>query len=192
MGLSEAHRTSNRQDYETPVPFFLLTSDILGVKFTIDFAASSKNHLCDLYYTEEIDAFRGNWEVPAIPGTKTAGWTNPPYGDKKHPVGQWVETQFKYSDRFNYALLLPCNKLEQDWIVTIKDRALIGAVNGRIQYTINGKIPVRKDPKTGKMVPSGNSQGSLIVAFGPDIKPGFISIPWKRVRDELKRKKKNV
>lgn len=180
--LSKAHTTSNNQNWETPKAFFRLVEKILGWKFTLDIAASDKNHLCKKYYTEENNAFMNlPWVPPKVPNNNQAVWCNPPYGDKKYPVREWVleawMQEIEHSTQ-NIAFLLPMNKMDQEWFHAILPHAWIGIVRGRIQFTIDGKPGKRLDKKTGKMVSSGNSQGSIIVAFGKNLKPGIDSIDW--------------
>jgi len=197
MALSKAHTSSTNQNWETPIDFFLMVQEMLGVHFTIDLAASANNSLCKEFYTQEMDSFSLPWKAPEAKDRlikelfPAACWCKPPYSDEIHPIPDWIYRARDNSDKENFAFLLPINKMDQNWYHEIMPEAQIGMVKGRIQFTINGKIPKRKDPKTGKMVKSGNSQGSVVIALGPAFTPGVFSIPWRDLYKKSGDEKKN-
>lgn len=66
--------SSNKQDWETPRWIFDKYNEQFN--FTLDAAASKKNHLCEKYYTEKNSAFNYEWSGETV-------WCNPPYNNIK-------------------------------------------------------------------------------------------------------------
>lgn len=159
MTVPNALLTSNRQDYETPDPLFTYIQRFLGVMFVVDFAASDSNALCQMYYTKERSAFDAPWVVPPM-YANAAGWCNPPYGDKDHPVREWVAQALP---QYNYVFLLPCNKMDQSWVWLLRHRAAWVKIIGRVQFRIGGQH-----------LPTSNSQGSTLLCMGPEFIPGTV------------------
>lgn len=172
MSLPKAFTTSNRQDWATPWPFVEEVEKQLGLKFTLDVCAADVSAKAPAYYTEEQNAFNQNWHADSGRGDI---WCNPPYGHKRFPVYKWVRDARIYSanctDPLNIVLLLPINKMDQPWFHdTAVPNAEIWIVKGRIGFL---------DPETGKKC-SGNSQGSMLLHFGPKATPGKInSFVWR-------------
>jgi phage N-6-adenine-methyltransferase len=187
--LSKAHCTSDNQDWETPIKFVRFIERIYDVTFVLDVAASDSNHICDDYFKKENSAFENDWVTLFRPKAKhSAIFCNPPYSDKACPVSEWIDEGKGYIldaeilTTFPIFYLLPINKQDQPWfhrLLNIKDIGVnFGIVKGRIQYLLNGKIPLREDKKNNKWVKSSNSQGSMIIAMGRDIEPGIRSLDW--------------
>ena len=156
MTAPNALLTSNRQDYETPRQLFEYIQTFLGVTFVVDFAAADHNALCPLYYTAERSAFGVPWEVPQV-CPNAAGWCNPPYGDKAHPVSEWFRQPLPH---YNYVFLIPCNKMDQQWVWDLRYRAAWVKIIGRVSFQLGG-VPQR-----------GNSQGSTLLCLGPHFNVG--------------------
>lgn len=80
--INEGLFTSNKDDWETPQPFF----DRLNKEFhfTLDPCASHENHKCDKYYTTEDDGLSKSWVGETV-------FMNPPYG---RVIKDWVKKAY--------------------------------------------------------------------------------------------------
>lgn len=173
--MTQAFLTSNDQTWATPWPV-IRALEAEGFNFTLDVAAGPKSTKAHTFYTEEEDAFKQNWPRDAGRGD---AWCNPPYGEHLgKTVGDWAQEAWKYRITLRTVLLLPCNKQDQDWYhdLVVPD-GQYRPVRGRIPFVDpETGLPPKKwkvDPKTGigRWVTNGNSQGSMLIIFGPDIRP---------------------
>jgi phage N-6-adenine-methyltransferase len=168
MEMTKAFLTSESQTWATP--WILIWALKHEFNFSLDVCAGRTTFKASKYYEEETDAFTQNWAVDAEGGD---AWCNPPYGDKRFPVKEWVKRAHSYRDRLNTVLLLPANKTDQDWFhdLVLKDGEY-RPVRGRIGF-VDG---------TGKAV-TGNSQGSMLIIFGPNYRPKApMTFDWKKIR----------
>lgn len=175
MSLAPALVSSKVQNWTTPDEFLDLLDYEFG--FVLDVAAQKENTKCVDFLTEEDNALICPW--------KKTNWCNPPYGDKKSPVKKWAEKAYKESLRGNTTvMLLPINKQDQAWFHKFAiPFAEIRIVVGRINFVdaITGLRPYKINKK-GKKVKEGNSQGSMLIIFGPDVETGKIkSYDWKKL-----------
>jgi phage N-6-adenine-methyltransferase len=94
--------------WRTPKEVFKYFNDQYG--FECDVAASDDNHLCDYYFTEEIDALSYPWEIQIAPGLYV--WCNPPYSN---PL-PWVHKIIKESQEngIGTVMLLNCD-MSVEW-----------------------------------------------------------------------------
>jgi site-specific DNA-methyltransferase (adenine-specific) len=157
--MTEAFLTSDSQTWATPWSFMDFMKEIHGWQFTLDVCAMPTSRKAPLFYTEEKDSFKQNWGLDAAGGD---AWCNPPYAEYMgKSVGDWAQKAWSYRGTLNSALLLPCNKTDQDWYhdLVVPD-GQYQPVRGRIQFV---------DPVTGLRPPGSgsNSQGSMVCAFGP-------------------------
>ena len=82
------YNKSETVEWGTPQQFFDNMNKRFG-PFTLDAAASRKNHKCKHYFTKSDDALSRRWIKPIVTSNHTnIVWCNPPYG---HGVGKWVE-----------------------------------------------------------------------------------------------------
>lgn len=172
MEMTKAFLTSESQTWATPWPV-IHALEAEGFRFTLDVAAGPMTAKAPKFYTEEDNAFLQDWAADAGDGD---AWCNPPYGDKRFPVRDWVARAHLFRDRLNTVLLLPANKTDQDWF---HDLVLVDGeyrpVRGRIGF-IDG---------TGESV-TGNSQGSMLIIFGPLYGPKAPeSFNWKKMRSAI-------
>ena len=79
------YNKSETVEWGTPQQFFDNMNKRFG-PFTLDAAASHKNHKCEYYYTKEDDALSLSWAMSQLGEGNV--WCNPPYG---HGVGKWVQ-----------------------------------------------------------------------------------------------------
>lgn len=175
MPLAKAFTTSNSQAWATP--WAVLDALKPEFNFTLDAAACAHSAKAPKFFTEEDDAFTKDWYVEAGGGDV---WCNPPYGKYRgKSIGDWIMKGWKESwKRMNVVFLLPCNKQDQEWFhEAVLPCAEIRPVKGRIQFVdpLTGKPPLteRMNEKTGlvELVRNGNSQGSMLVIFGPNYYP---------------------
>ncbi len=78
MGFAEVHRSSERQDWETPQALF----DELDAEFhfTLDPCATSENAKCQKFFTRDDDGLSQSWGGHKV-------FMNPPYGRE---IGLWA------------------------------------------------------------------------------------------------------
>lgn len=168
--MTQAFLTSDSQTWATPWPF--IESLKPEWDFGLDVCAMETSRKALLYYDEAADAFKQDWAKDAA---GYDAWCNPPYGEYLgKTVGDWAELCWKWRKSVNSCMLLPINKQDQDWFhdLVIPDGEEI-PVRGRIAFVdpVTGLPPRvwKVNEKTGKgtWVTSGNSQGSMLIAFGP-------------------------
>jgi len=90
---------STKQDWETPVELFNEINDEFN--FTLDAAASEENKKVDNFYSKEDDGLSRSWSKQVV-------WVNPPYGDRKYKIIDWIKKAA--SERLNGAttvMLIP-------------------------------------------------------------------------------------
>jgi len=131
--------------------------------------------VCPNYFTESDNGLEKTW--PDLP-LNEAVWCNPSY---KKVIPEWVHKAWTLRETTNTVLLFPCNKLDQPFFHNmVIPFARIEVVEGRIGFLIDGKVPRNYDKKKKKWIPVGNSQGSVLVYFGPKFKPGIGSFKQKK------------
>lgn len=161
MAVNRAKQHANNKDrWETPPKEFGVISEAFG-GFDLDVAASDENHLCDRYFTAEIDALIQEWI------TEKFWWCNPPFSKKEEFIRKAIEELAKGRRGL---MLLPSSQ-EAEWFrkhITHPRRPRV-TWPGRIQFQIDGKRP-KRETEDGKLVTSGNTGGSVIVAF---VEEGF-------------------
>ena len=79
MNFTEGLKSSNTDDWETPMDLFNSLNDEFG--FTLDVCADEHNHKCPRYYDKTMDGLSKNWYGEIC-------WMNPPYG---RSISKWVE-----------------------------------------------------------------------------------------------------
>jgi len=80
---------SSRQDWETPPELFNVMND--EFHFTLDAAASPENtKVSSKFFTEKEDGLIQSWE-------KNIVWLNPPYGEGKKSISDWVKKSYMES-----------------------------------------------------------------------------------------------
>ena len=78
--VSNVHFMSERQDWGTPDRFMEWISDVFGLEFDLDAAASDHNHKAPCYFTREQDGLKQDWFGRV--------WLNPPFGRE---LPMWLE-----------------------------------------------------------------------------------------------------
>lgn len=151
----------SEQSWGTPFDFFYAVEQQHGIKFTLDVCADASNTKCSNYFSKEDNGLVKLWH-----GTP---WCNPPFGNST--PAQWCKRALKFSDTLRSCILLPTNKLNQKWFhVFCIGKSLIEFVNGRIAFI---------NPETGE-AQNGNPHASMLIHYGPKIKPGIDSFTWRK------------
>lgn len=139
----EVHRSSERDDWETPRDLF----DELHAefKFTLDVCALASSAKCKRYFAPEKDGLAQKWDGIC--------WMNPPYGDV---IGDWMAKAVEAAgDGATVVCLVPA-RVDTAWWW---DCCLFGEIRflrGRLKFG---------GSKTGAPFPSA------IVIFGPGYSP---------------------
>lgn len=107
----------------TPKPFFLYVQKLLGVKFTIDIAASKSNTLCENYYSQKDNTLKKWWRGTA--------WCNPPYSlTEEFVIRAYTNARKGYGST---ALLLAARTDQLWWDYALKTNVL-AFIRGRIKF----------------------------------------------------------
>lgn len=99
----------------------------------------------------------------------------------------WTGKAYAQVERgFTSTWLLPLNKQDQKWFHKwALEVTEVRIVEGRINYVdpVTGLRPKTwkegKDGEPGKWVTEGNSQGSMLITWGPNVVPTYRSITFK-------------
>lgn len=130
--------------------------------FSLDAAASHKNHKCDWYLTKEDDALTTDWVI-AIQDhanvSETAVWINPPYG--KGFIKKFMQKCIEEKAKGVTSVMLVPATLDAQWL-PINDISEIRIITG-------GRLSFYH-PETNKKV-NGNTKGSMFVIFRPSKMP---------------------
>jgi phage N-6-adenine-methyltransferase len=142
--------------WRTPKEMFKYFND--QYSFECDVAASDDNHLCDYYFTEEIDALSYPWEIQIAPGLYV--WCNPPYS-KPLP---WIEKVITESQEsgIGSVILLNCD-------MSTKWAKLLTKVSCEIIFITEGRIAFLDGE--GKAI-GGNNKSQMVIIIPPYVRAG--------------------
>jgi len=118
-------------EWETPLYLFNLLNNYMidhGYDtFTLDAAASHENHLCEKYYTKEIDGLKQDWKGETV-------FVNPPYSN----INEWVKKCYKEGQKHNtfVALLIPSRTDTKYWHEYCMKAERILFCKGRVNFLI--------------------------------------------------------
>lgn len=125
--------SSDKTCWETPQAFF----DQLNAEFhfTLDAAASDKNHKCSRYYTAETDGLMQNWQGETV-------FCNPPYGAAE--TGIWTRKCYEEGKKAGTTcvLLIPARTDRASFHDYIYNKAEVRFVRGRLKFELDGQ-PIR-------------------------------------------------
>lgn len=94
--------------------------------FTLDAAASDKNHKCPRYYTEETDGLSHSW------GGETV-FLNPPYGKE---IGLWMKKAFSENlGGVTVVAVVPARTSTRWFHDYVYGKAELRFIKGRLKYT---------------------------------------------------------
>lgn len=115
-----AVKNTHKQEWETPQGLFDGLNKEYG--FTLDAAASDKNHKCKKYYTERVDGLLQDWKGETV-------FCNPPTGHKSFKL--WVRKAYEESRKKNttVVMLLPVST-DSDWF----QRYIYGQQGVRVKF----------------------------------------------------------
>ena len=134
--------TSNRQDWETPGWLFNKLNGIF--QFSLDAAASTVNHKCDLYLTEEQDALKIDWarylnlwcQQTDRENTETV-WLNPPYGPNLLPFMKKVKEEY-YDNGLTIVCLTPARTETKFFRIAWTYARYFVFLYGRLKFELDG------------------------------------------------------
>lgn len=122
--------SSARDDWETPQWLF----DWFNAQFcfSLDAAASEKNHKCAKYFTTETDGLSQDWGGERV-------WCNPPYG--RSTTGRWIRKGWEetFKPCTTVVMLLPARTDTVAFHRYILGSAGILFVRGRLKFEIDAK-----------------------------------------------------
>jgi len=118
---------SIKQDWETPDNLFSKLNE--EFHFTLDLAANEFNKKCDIFYSKQDNALAQDW--------KGSCWLNPPYGDKKGKLKDWVIKSYKESqkDYTTVVMLIPARTNTNWWHEYCMKAKEIRFIRGRPKFS---------------------------------------------------------
>ena len=163
---------SGQYCWETPQDFF----DELNKEFNfnLDVCANEENHKCDIYFSEEQDGLKQDWEGVCF--------MNPPYGRE---ISKWIKKAFNESQKKATVVCLIPSRTETRWWWDY-------CMKGEIRF-IKGKLKFKGRNTKGELVNYPATFGCAIVIFkdvNKEIKPLCEKIErvnnnWKPMKDWL-------
>ena len=116
---------SDKDDWETPLPFFKMLNDFY--KFTLDACATSHTAKCKKFFTKEDDALSKDWKGHSV-------FMNPPYGSG---IGKWVEKAYLESKKPSTLVvcLLPARTDTRWWHDWCTKASVVLIVKGRLRFS---------------------------------------------------------
>lgn len=141
--LNKSLFSSSSGEWETPQPLFNVLDKYFH--FTIDVAASKKNHKCSTYYTKEMDALKVDWG--------SMNWCNPPYGKG---LQQWIfKAGIEAANGRSTIMLLPARTDTKWFTILTKATTAVFLFRGRLTF----------GTKSGKKEKSTNAPFPSMLAF---------------------------
>lgn len=156
---TDVHFSSNSNEWRTPSWLFTLLDKEFG--FDLDAAATTENALCDMYYTEEIDALKQEWGKDG-----SVAWLNCPYG---RLIGKFVAKAYAETLRFpelTVVMLIPA-RTDTKWWHAYCALGEVRFIKGRLKFELPSQGEI-----TEKATLSPAPFPSAIVVFGNKAKGG--------------------
>lgn len=105
----------------------------------LDLAASADNTQAPLYFDEEFDSLKQNWQDPDLPAGNR--WLNPPFGD----IGRWAAKCVESAGSPNRIIFHVPASVGANWYRDFVHRwAAVLFLNGRVTY-VGQTQPFPKD-----------------------------------------------
>lgn len=121
--------SSASMEWETPPGIFAVLNR--EFHFTLDVAASEKNHLCERYFTKETDGLSQSWQ------TDGAVWCNPPYG---RDIIKWVRKAHDEAQTGQVIVMLLHARTDTRWFHEyVYPFAKLVFLRGRLKFGLNGE-----------------------------------------------------
>jgi len=169
---------TQKQQWETPDELFDFLNRIYN--FDWDLAGDSKNTKCKKFYSKEEDALSKKW--------KGVCWLNPPYGEKKSKLSDWIKKSFDESNEGNckVVMLIPARTNTNWWHDYCMKSEEVLFIKGRPKF----KGCVHGLPQPLALVVFGKNKNTKFATF--DLKivsdfsktQGVLSEPSLNMRDE--------
>ncbi len=162
--LSADMKNSWRTD---PVIFSALNKEF---NFCLDVAASDDNHLCEEYYTKDLDALSHCWIDTVEDYNYRPVYINPPYGCGY--IKRFMNKCIEQKEKGVISVMLVPATLDTQWLPIEHISEIRIITGGRLSFY---------HPITNKKV-NGNTKGSMLVIFRPSKMPCTVRLIN---RDEL-------
>jgi len=158
---------ANNNNWKTPPEVFAYYD--ATYKFVLDAAATSKNNLCDIYYTEEMDCLKLNWASDVKPGKYS--WLNPPYS-RPLPFVRKALAESRLNG-VGIVLLLNCD-MSVEWsklLTEIQCELQMFTASGLKKHDTykNGRIAFLNDFNRPA---DGNAKGQMVAVIPPYVRWG--------------------
>lgn len=150
--------SDDKNSWETdPLIFAALNQEF---NFSLDVAASHKNHLVDNYLTIEQDALEQCWEGAIRRSSNHAtAWLNPPYG--RGLIQKFMQKAITEKAKGVTTVMLVPATLDAQWLPLHDISEIRIVTGGRLSFM---------HPATGQKI-AGNTKGSMFVVFSPSTSP---------------------
>ena len=114
------------QNWETPNEIFDYFNSVYH--FDFDLAADEKNHKCPNYFSESNNPLDKEWIGIC--------WLNPPWGDRKYKLKEWIKKSFLESQKENcmVAILIPARTNTSWWHDYCMKAETIYFIKGRPRF----------------------------------------------------------
>lgn len=107
MSLFDGKFESKKQEWVTPQDLFDKVNE--EFHFTFDLAADETNAKCKKFFSEQDDALSKNWEDLGN------CWLNPPYGNKKYKLENWIKKAYCEAIRDTTVVMLIPARTNTRW-----------------------------------------------------------------------------
>lgn len=152
---------TQKQQWETPDELF----DYLNLiyNFDLDLAGDSTNTKCKKFYSKEDNALSKEW--------KGVCWLNPPYGEKKSKLSDWIKKSFDESNKKNcmVVMLIPARTNTNWWHDYCMKSEEVLFIKGRPKF----KGCVHGLPQPLALVVFGNNGNTKFATFDLSIVSDF-------------------
>lgn len=132
MNFTEGLKSSNTDDWETPIDLFNSLNDEFG--FTLDVCADEHNHKCPRYYDKATDGLSKNWYGEIC-------WMNPPYG---RSISKWVEKAAETATGGGVVVALLPARTDTRWWDYVMKATELRFIRGRVKFgksTVGAPFP---------------------------------------------------
>ena len=139
-----------------PVIFNALDKEF---NFSLDAAASEKNHKCKMYMTKENNSLDQPWAWYLKDSESQSVWVNPPYG--RGMIKAFMDKCVEQKGLGVTSVLLVPATLDAQWLPISEISEIRVVTGGRLSFY---------HPTNGKKI-NGNTKGSMFVIFRPSKMP---------------------
>ena len=108
--------------WETPDDFFNKLNEEFN--FTLDVCANEENHKLDIYFSEEQDGLKQDWN-------KNTCFMNPPYGRE---ISKWIKKAFEEYKKGSVVVCLIPSRTDTKWWHDYVMKGEIRFIRGRLKF----------------------------------------------------------